>query len=188
MRGHLTLNRTFNSRAMRAHSSSDSWLMEPPTTETVTPEIISLHSLMNSRTAGYASAPNDGLLTSWYSSELGALRLIDTESMTPSISDTMSLPLIRLPRPLVSRRTGLPNSALILLAHSSTSSNRSVGSPYPQKTTSLDPERSTFLSSSITSSTVGSRSSQRESASPSLGVESLTQNTHLQGHLLVMLM
>ena len=77
---------------------------------------------------------------------------------------------------------------MILLAHSRTSSNLSVGSPYPQKTTSLDLERSTFLSSSITSSTVGSWSSHRESASPSRGVESLTQKTHLHGHLFVMLM
>lgn len=49
---HLTLNLTFISLAISAQRSSDSDGMEPPTTDTVTPGILSLHSLMNYRIAG----------------------------------------------------------------------------------------------------------------------------------------
>ena len=156
--------------------------------DTVTPSTAPLQPSMKSRTAWYDPGPNLLRVTSRYSSASLALRLIETESTRPFSSGTMSLPLIRLPSPLVSKRTLLRRSVRMKAAISFRSSNLSVGSPYPQNTISLTEERSSASNASLTSCTVGSLSSHRESASPRVGVWSLIQNVHLHGHLLVMLM
>lgn len=171
---------------MALQASTDGPGMLPPTTETVTSPIESLHPSMNDSTAGYASSPKDGRDTRTYSSEDEAFRLTDTASSTSASSGTMSLPLIRLPRPLVSRRILAPVRPLTSLAMATRSSSLSVGSPYPQNTIS-SASGALAIISDTTSSTVGSLSSQRSSASPRDLVAFLTQNTHLHGHRLVML-
>ena len=137
--------------------------------------------------AGYERSPKAGRQSSTYSSEEEALRLTETASRICARSGTMSLPLMRLPSPLVSRRTLAPTSDLMRRAMVRRSSRRSVGSPYPQNTISLASLALSMISD-MTSSAVGSRSSQRSSASPRRRVAFLTQNVQAHGHLLVMLM
>ena len=95
-----------------------------------------VHSFANESIASNDSSPNLLLTSSLYLFLSGSLRLIETVSIIPSISGTISLLLIRFPTPFVLILIGLLYVFLTYEATSFNTSNASVGSPNPQKTTS----------------------------------------------------
>ena len=107
------------------------------TTVSMTSGTYFLQSDANFFIASNDFSPNDGRVTLRYSSFVPAFRLIETISTAFSSLCAVGSLCIRSERPFVFSLIFGPPFFLMYFAVSTRTSRRSVGSPYPQNTTSL---------------------------------------------------